>query len=369
MSALVFAALLATVAPISVDKDAKSVTFTATSTDCGIDAQIEFLFVGPNSDHGYESMFTTDANISEFVRAFEEIGLPVGAPVDMNNCSFWPVGNDLVLEPSFEQLVRETTKEPVPSVIYTGGTRDVKGMPEAETNMPSAVFALYNCPQSLLQLNDTLDQSATYGRFKPAEKIPLGERRTFKLTWKGTRDYESVDLKLSAENLSESFRSLREKSAAKALVVKPDFDPEMTIQSAQAAANALSLLDSVRVKINGFKDGQFFYRAYMPLEKWRDRKERLAQPPEVHFKSDGSFVVTEIKEDWSDEAALDPKLIVKDHAFSSLEEAVRKTSDLVGKTDTVLVFASASTKLAKLYELRGKMSVPVHSWYIFAEGE
>lgn len=369
MTAFAFAALLAVVAPISVDTTARSVTFTATSTDCGLDSQLEFLFVGPDSDHGYEAMFVTDARVAEFAKAFEAIGLPLGAPVDESGCAFWPVGDSLVLEPSFDKLVRETRRESVPAVIYTGGTRDAKGVPEAETNMPSAVFALYNCPQSLLQLNDTLDQSATYGRFQPAEKIPQGERRTFTLTWKGTGDYERVELKLSPDTMSESFRTLKEKSEKSPLVVKAEFDPKMTLASAQAAANALALLDSVRIKVNGYEKGQFFFRAFLPLEKWRDRKERLAQPPEVRFQADGSFVVTGIEEDWSDDDSLDPKLIVTDYPCATLQEAAVKASGLVGKTGTVLVFASKETRLERLYEFRANASPDIRSWYIFTEGE
>lgn len=366
MTGLILAAALSA-APIAVDRDSRTVTFTATSTDCGLDSQLEFLFVGPKSDHGYEAMFVTDASVADFVRAFDEIGLPVGSPVDEAHSAYWPVGNSLVLDPAFDTLVKETRQEAVPAVIYTGGTRDANGAPEAETNMPSAVFALYNCAQSLLQLDDSLDQSATYGRFHPAVKIPQGERRTFKLTWKGTNDYERVVLKLTAGNMGEEFRRLKERSDAHTLVVKPDFDGEMTIESAKAAANALALIDSARIKINGFREGQFFYRAFLPREQWRDRKERLAQPPEIHCRADGTCVVTRITEDWSDESSLDPKLIVEDHGPLAREEAARLASSFAGKTFSILVFAPPSTRLAELYALRAAADAKIINWYVFTE--
>ena len=52
------AALLA-----SIVVSSNCVSFTAVSTDCGLDAQIEFLFAGPDSDHDYESMFLTEDSV------------------------------------------------------------------------------------------------------------------------------------------------------------------------------------------------------------------------------------------------------------------------------------------------------------------
>ena len=55
-----------------------SVTFTAVSTDCGLDAQVEFLFAGPDSDHDYESMFLTEDSVKDIAAAFEKAGMPLG---------------------------------------------------------------------------------------------------------------------------------------------------------------------------------------------------------------------------------------------------------------------------------------------------
>ena len=48
-------------APVSWDAEKHSVSFNVVSTDCGVDMQLEFLFVGPNSDRDYEAMFITQA--------------------------------------------------------------------------------------------------------------------------------------------------------------------------------------------------------------------------------------------------------------------------------------------------------------------
>lgn len=355
-------------APVSYDAAKHSVTFSLVSTDCGMDAQLEFLFVGPTSDRDYESMFVTEASVKEIAEAFDKAGFPKGVALDTASCRFWPVGNAVEMEPCFTNLVREMRGEPLPAVIYTGGVRDAAGEPEAHTNMPSAIFALYNCGQSLITLNDTLEQSVTYGRFQPAVKIPKGEKRSVTFTWKGNVDTEHVDLRLEPGKLSDVVGLLKAKSAAKELDVRTDFAPELTVREASQYAQTFALLDSTRIKMNGFTEGQLFFRAYMPMEKWRDRKERLAQPPEVHIKSDGTVLVNEILEDWSGgEEVLEPKLSVKEHPCADVAAAAKLAGKLGERTQTVLVFTSADTRLATLYAFKKGMETSLLNWYVFTE--
>lgn len=365
-AALAASALLAD-GKVSFDAEKHSVTFTATSTDCGMDTQLEFLFVGPGSDHDYESMFVTDSSVTEIAEAFRKAGIPVGRDIDEKGCRFWPVGCQLRMEPSFASMVKEMRGAAVPPIIFTGGLRDAKGVPEAETNMPAAVFALYNCRQSLIQLDDALDQSATYGRFQPGVKIPKGEKRTFTFSWNGEQGWESVDLALESGKIGEALVSLKKKSEKRELTVLPRFSPEMTLKEAADAATALSMIDSARVKINGFAEGQFFYRAFLPLEQWRDRKERLAQPPEVHFNDDGGFTVVRITEDWSDPNSTDPRLVVKEHPCKTLAEAAKLADDFTGNTLSALVYASPTTKLSRLYDFRKAVKSGIVNWYMFQE--
>ena len=91
----------------------------------------------------------------------------------------------------------------------------------------------------------------------------------------------------------------------------------MSVGDAIKLASALMQLDSPETKVNGYKEGQFFYRAFLPRESWRDRKERLSQPFEVRFV-DGKPSLTVIKEDWSDPNATDPKLIESNPSFESI---------------------------------------------------
>ena len=367
MIAPLLASLFIAAAPVTFDAESHSVTFTATSTDCGLDMQLEFLFVGPNSDRDYESMFVTDASVKEIAEAFDKAGIPRGRFIDAAASRFWPAGDVLQMKPAFAELVREMRGEKVPPVIYTGGTRDKTGLPEAETNMPAAVFALYGCGQSLVHLDDSLDQSVTYGRFQPAVKIPKGERREFTFTWDGKKFWEPHTMKLERGKIAEELASLKEHSSRCEVDVTADFSGDLTVAEAAVFAQAIAMVDSSRVKINGFPEGQLFYRAYLPMEKWRDRRERLSQPPEVHFRPDGTLTVVHVKEDWSDENSLDPKLTPEEFVFTDVAAAAAKTEALAARTSTVLMFAPADTKLSRVFEFRRGVKGSVATWYVFQE--
>ena len=173
-----------------------------------------------------------------------------------------------------------------------------------------------------------------YGRFQLAVKIPKGEKRTIKFSW-----------------------TPGDTNGGKH-VMTPDFPPEMTVADAAKLASALAQLDSPDTKVNGYKEGQFFFRAFVPRESWRDRKERLTQPYEVRFV-DGKPKLTVIKEDWSDPDATDPKLNVSEATF----ESVKDRTDI----ETCFIYAPRSMKLAEVYAVRSLMPKSVVNWYVFGE--
>jgi hypothetical protein len=183
-------------------------------------------------------------------------------------------------------------------------------------------------------------------------KIPQGEQRTFTFKWNGRPANSPYRLKLEPGRLAETFAALKAaadevQAVGAELDVLSDFAEDLTIREATAAAAVLRELDSPGVKVNGFADGQLFYLAYLPRESWRERKERLCQPPEVYLASDGTARVIEIKEDWSgDDDVLEPKLIVTEHPRADLAAAAKLASKLAGRTSTMLVFAAADAKLS-----------------------
>ena len=349
------------------DAAKRTVSFDVVSTDCGVDTEIEFLFVGPNSDHDYESMFTTVAPVSEIADAFAKAGFPLGSPMSTDGCRFWATGDEVIMEPAFTNLVKDLRSKNQPRMIFTGGSRNAKGEADAAKEMPEAVFALYNLSQSLILFDDFLDQSATYGRFKVAQKIPAGEKRRVTFKYVSGTSHRKETVKIGNTNLLEVANRLKAKSAGASLDVLCDFDPRTTLKSARDAARLLQMLDSAKIKINGVKEGQLYYKAYLPLEKWRDRKERLAQPPEVRFSADGSISVTEIKEDWSDENSLDPKLTPVEKRYTDARAAASAVDAVASKVFTVFFYAAENSEIGRIFEFRKKLKTPKLNIYVFTE--
>ena len=349
------------------DAAKKTVSFDVVSTDCGVDTDVEFLLVGPGSDHDYEAMFKTVSPVGEIVEAFTKAGFPLGSVMSDKNCRFWATGDEVIMEPAFTNRVRDLRSENRAKIIYTGGARNGKGEAEAAVKMPEAVFALYNCPQSLILFDDFLDQSATYGRFKVAQKIPEGEKRRITFKYVCGTSHKKETIGINSTNLAEVARSLKAKSAEAKLDVLCDFSPKMTVKAVRDAATLLQMLDSNKIKINGVKEGQLYYRAYLPLEKWRDRKERLAQPPEVRFKPDGSFSVTEIKQDWSDENSLDPKLTPEEKNYTDVKAAAKAADAVASRVFTVFFYAPETLEIGRIFEFRKHLKTDNLNVYVFTE--
>ena len=352
---ILLAALFA--AGVVADPSAKCVRLTAVSVDPGVDQELEFFLLGAGSDHEYETMFTTEANVGEIAAAFEKAGFPKGEPVKF--CSFYPVGPRVKIEPPVSDFVADLRFTNMPDVVFTGGTRHADGSPVAATNMPLSVFAFYNLPQSLFQFDDSLDQSPTYGRFKAKRKIKKGEKVEFKFTLVPDSTDERYSAKFASRDAAAAtFKEMEARSKVKPLSIVPDFSPDLALADAIAIAKALRAVDSPRVKVNGHLSEQFFFSAFMPLEAWKDRKMRLAQPVELRLGDvPENDKVTLIDADWSDTSSTEPKLTEKTYGINDKFKLDRQ--------DTCLVYANGAVKLGRLYELKKKLPKQIVNWYIY----
>jgi len=343
------------VAALVVDSAAHSVKLTAESTDCGLDAPVEFLLVGPESDHAYEAAFTTVDSPKAIADAFAKAGIPLGKAVSAADCRFWPTGAHLEVKPALGEYLRQMRDARPLKAVWTGGARK-DGAVASESEQPFPVFALYNHANSLVQLDEALDQSATYGRFQVAKKLKKGEKVEFTFAWKGERDAATEELKLAPGKVAEAIAALKAKSEKAQLDLVPSLDGALTLGEAVAAAKALATIDSAAVRINGFGAGEFFYRSFLPDPAWKARGARLAQPYELTLK-DGAATLVKIDEDWSEPGASDPKLVEKTVTF----EAIAK----LDFPDTAFIYAPAATSLKDLYALKARFPKAVKNFYLW----
>lgn len=338
---------------------AAAYTFTAVATGLDDGAPVEFMFAGNGSDHDYESLFLVEKGIGEICKDLETAGLPIGKPVDLSKCHVWPVGCPVKVVPSLSNfLTIELPQGLEPcEMIYTGGTRDTSGMPTASTNTPMALMTLYSLSQSPFVFNGIYEQGIVYNSFKAKRKLKKGEKVEFTISWNDSEFPKSVAYELNSGNTKQIFEELKRLSEKTEVDVQVSFDPEITVEEAVGISQALAMIDSRNVKINGRKDGSLFYRAFLPLQKWLDRKERLVQPFELTLGTPDRLVFLE--EDWSGEG-IDPKLTERQIKF---DDAVKYE-----RTDTCFIFAEKTMTISRVESTMRKVaSKNIRNWYVFAK--
>lgn len=330
-------------------------TFSATATGVEKGTPIEFVFAGANTDRDYETLFILDESIDSFCSRLEKAGVPRGRPVDSAACRFWPIGCTLSLSPRIETFLDGKMPEGLrpASLIYTGGTRLADGSCAASTNMPAAVFSLYSLAQAPLIFNGVYPQGDVYGCFTAKETIKKGTRVTFTLSCDSPSLPRHLDLTVKKGLLKEVVSQLHEaseKGEVEACLVMAD---DLTVREAIAVANALAVIDSPKIKING--SSGLFYRAFLPLEKWRDRQERLTQPFELRLGNPDQLLF--IEEDWTVDGP-DPKLTPREISFADVR--------LHPKTDTCFIYVSAETSLKEVSTAISKFKGnTIRNWYVF----
>ena len=335
---------------------AASITFTATATGVEKGTPVEFVFAGRNTDRAYETMFLLDEDIGALCSRLEKAGLPCGKPVDRSNCRLWPVGTQLRFDPPISAFIAGKMPEGLSdsSPIYTGGTRLTGGACEAVTNMPASFFSIYTLPQSAIVYNGIYNQGEVYGAFTAADKLKKGARTTFTVSWDERTTPRSLTASIKPGNAVEVIKHLREEAAKGDIEVLVDFDENLTVAEATEAALALETIDSVHVKLNGCTD--FFYRSFLPLVKWLDRKERLTQPFELTLGDSDKLLF--IEEDWTVEG-LDPKLTPREIAPSEVAKHP--------KTDTCFIYATKDTRLSRVKQAKQKLKAGnILNWYVFS---
>jgi len=337
---------------------AAAFTFTATATGVEKGTPLEFMFAAKDTDRDYETMFLVDEPVDSFLKRLESSGIPRGVPTEQRSCRLWPVGVPLKLTPGLSGFVDTELPDGLTlgELIYTGGTRLANGLVDAATNMPGAVFALYSLAQSPIVFNGIYEQGVVYGSHKAKITLPKGERRTFTLQWDETTQVHSVDLHIKKGTLRESLELLKVAAQKDEVSVRVRFSDDLTVVEATAVANALALIDSVKVKVNGRDDDEFFYRAFLPLVKWKDRRERMTQPFEVTLGSPDRIVY--IDEDWSVEGD-DPKLTEKPITYEQMSN--------YPKTDTVFFFAKKDMTVGTLRKALKRLPKSVTTQYVYWE--
>lgn len=352
---MIFSALLAAIAVSS-----NAVTFTAVSTGVEKGASVEFMFIGKGSDHHYEALFQLEDSIPDLLKAFEKAGIASGKPMNVRSCIMRSVGTYVSLTPAVTDYItfKKGIPTTLPKIVFTGGSRDKDGEPIADKKGPNSFFAFFDCPQSPLVFDGIFNQGDVYGYYLAKGDKKKGDKVKFTVSKTG-ETMKSVEYHIEPGKAAETLIALRKDAEKNVVDAKLSFSGEMTVAEAQAIATAIASIDSDRVKINGIKDGNLYYRAFMPLIKWQERKERLMQPFELTVgETSADDKLLFIEEDWT-VAGDDPKLTPREITF---DEAKKHS-----KTETCFIYCTKATKLKQVFEAMKKMPQTVNNWYVFAE--
>ena len=368
---------------VAADIKTRTVRALAEATGVGTGEPVEFLAVGPLSDRAYETMFVTVASPAAIAAALDATGLPRGTPPSVTAARLWPQGEKVKVSAkrledgkafSLDGMLTDSRSKDEGAVLdipvaFTGGERDAADTPLAVSNMPCAVFALYTHAPSLLQLDGTLDQSSTYGRFSPAVRFGHGELFEISVSWDGRRTVLDRVVTLSATNAAAQMAALAEEAKTYDVFVHLAFDDTVTIARAAELARAFSALDGKGIKLNGAVPGHFFSRAFLPDPAWRERPGRIFQPFEVRVAKDGSKTFTFVEEDWSGDG-IDPALKPRTTSFgdwSELKGLIARTGDQGAKVSVVFLFAPSDMAVTRLTPVVAALSPRIDTFYIFAE--
>ena len=371
----------------------------------------EFLLVGPLSDRAYESAAVTVAMPGDIARAVERLGIARGGCVGSRPFRFWPCGErftatvrrldipDAPARPLQTLVTDQETAAPLlgeGGLVFTGGSWD-GGACLTDTNMPSSVISLYNESGTLFDVPFQVGQSEVYGRLSLAEMLPYGALleivlrplmpqdgapRVLPLTATATMTDGRVTLTcadtkgnvLKRGELSEALTWLREQTAAgREPFVTVAMDDAMPLKQATDVARVFDMLDGKGIKLDGKPKDGLYPKAFLPLEKWRERKDRHPQPFELHVTrgADGTpeKKLTFIEEDWTVEG-LDPALTPREYPFgewSEFPKLVEKTGGADSKVRLLFVYAPADMPLSTFMPGVRAVADRLYLVYVFAE--
>lgn len=400
---------------IIADRQAGTVRLQAEATGLKGGAIAEFLIVTEHSSHDYEAATVAFASAGDLCRALEFIGIPRGLGSDAAALRLWPRGERVMATvreadaPSgaavpLEHLVRDGTLDaPLPAVglIYCGSVwqRDDDGEAfcVADRGEPGSIASTYNETYTVLDVPRQANQNDVYQRYgaNGEHLFPAGTLLEILLIPEPRPDAtprvlpvtlhlepgpgNSVQGRIASdpapqpppETLPDALRWLRRQTeAGRDPYVTLDWSGDLSLSQAQAVARVLDPIQGEQgIRLEPPQEGQLFYRALLPAEKWRLRSGRPAQPCELRFtREEDQLRVTlvEITETWL-EGQLDPRLATRDIAIASPGELVQALAAQTRQLPVILLFAPGDLPLGKIADFLRPIQKTHGTVYAFVE--
>ena len=406
---------------VVADRQAGSVTLLAES--CGLDANatVEFGIVGESSDRTYEALFRVYARAIDLSDALEYIGLPRGKNVSNQAQRYWPTGEriqvhvlpldttnrtPLLLEDYILDRKTGATLAPV-GFTYCGSPRvpNPDGDGEiclADLDAPVSILSLYNEPQTVLDVPRQAAQGSVYENYtaNPATRLPASQMVRLVLTPEtrpsGKPRMRLMDLSVEPTNhAGEILFTLKEAAGEPVRIkafgellkrlmavidegcdplVRLRFDEALPLARVREVCKVIQRIEGENgIRMEPPPEGQLFYKAYLPDEKWRERTKRLSQPWELHIgrlsatNAVPPLRLVKISEDWSDPQSIEPKLTAVDFPLTSFDDLPRILAKEGPGLPVLLVFAPNDAPIGQFLAGIRRVLDTHPTIYVFAE--
>ena len=324
------------------DRKSKQVRIWGKATGVGHGDPVEFFVIPPDSGKEYEAMVVGFVKPSDVHRALEFIGMKGGRAVNFAANQFWPKGERVLMTVEWEQagkagLQRVRAEELVidartgkalakTGLVFTGSfwiKPEEEGGKEryaADVVDPRAIAANFNCWAAVMDVPRQAIQGEVYGsqKLNPAYQFAAGQGvqivlepeykdgrvRVVDLSLRaeiGARGVEFVLKDAAEKKVNEGPTLVHVLAACNTLIeggrdpfVAVSVDERMTVEQVRELYQLLMSVEGEEgIRIEGPAEGELFCRAFFPREDWRERKNRLGRPWELHLEGgkDGTLIL------------------------------------------------------------------------------
>lgn len=317
------------------DKTGRVVRISAESIHLNPGTPVEFPLITLDSGKDYEALAVSFASAFDIREALTFIGLTPGYGVDSTKLRFWPKGDRVGMSfcyqadgtngPSCtrraEQLVWDTrTSKTLPETgfIFTGSEWLPSVEPAtgkvfaADAFTPGSIASLYNEAFTVLDVPRKAEQSVVYEHQIPNPDYLLPSNHLIEITlepfYADNRSHR-VDLSLTVGPASNTLSYLLKDASATTVntnttwtgflaalegffsagmdcYLTVNIDDAVPLSSLQKAAQLLNTLDVDQgIRIEAPPEGQPYYKAFLPSDRFRARENRPASSAELHLTS------------------------------------------------------------------------------------
>jgi hypothetical protein len=374
----------------------------------------ELYVIYDKSSHGYESLAYSFAGPSDVMKALEFLGMKQGKAVDSVNRCLWPKGERIfvsfIIDPKTSKelpmkdfvIYTKTGKNPIDrlSQVFTGSVMmddfddASKRVMMAETMDPYGIATSYTESGSIMTTPDNVSKGRAYGSVTSGPLLPP-KGTAIKVVLRpeyidGKQRMQYYNLNISTNGTGQLAYNLKKNSESKFSqltldvflkrmidivdngqdpFVDVEFNKNLPVGAIKQVAGLIQEIESVNgIRVDVPKEGEPFFKTFLPNEQFRIRKKRYSQPCELWLSETNNMVSAEIIKPTATylDNQIDPKISIKEFSFKDLTEYKKildENSD--PEVKVLLIFAPSDMQYSNVYKYIKPIIKDYPTIYIF----